>query len=208
MKRLTYSASGLGKKEWQKLQKLSTPTKIQNYLSSIKFNLEKNGPTFLSPRKVISEGQAHCFEGALLGATALWIRGEKPLILDLVAEDPDFDHVVALYKRNGFWGAISKTNHSVLRYREPVFKSMRELALSYMHEYFLKDGRKTLRLYSKPFDLSKLGTDWIASEESLMYIAEKLDELRHLNLLTRDQIRNLRPVDPIERQVSEVAEWN
>ena len=120
MQQISVHKSGLTKKEWQKLKKLSTPEKIQDFLNSLPFNFEKNGETHSSVRYALKRGSVHCFEGALIAAAALWIRGEKPLILDLVTVRPDLDHVVTLFKRGGYWGAISKTNHAVLRYRDPI----------------------------------------------------------------------------------------
>jgi hypothetical protein len=121
-------------------KKLSTPQKIQDFLNSLKFNFEDDGETCMSPRQVLLKGKAHCMEDAMFAAAALEFHGHKPLILDLRAtERPyDSDHVVAVFKKFGCFGAISKTNHAVLRYREPIYKSIRELALSYFHEYFLK----------------------------------------------------------------------
>ena len=123
----------------------------------------------MSPRRALREGKMHCFEGALLAATALWLRGEGPLLLDLKTKD-DFDHVVALYKKNDRWGAISKTNHATLRFRDPVYRTVRELAVSYFHEYFdNKSGKKTLRSYSRPLDLRTFGTNWITTEKDLYH---------------------------------------
>ena len=154
--------------------------------------------------------EAHCFEGALLAAVALQMQGQKPLLLDLKTVRPDFDHVVALFKKDGYWGAISKTNHAVLRYREPVYKSIRELAMSYFHEYFLKDGRKTLRSFSKPFDLSKAAfdIDWLTGKENLANLAHKLDRSPHTKILSPKQIRNLRKADKIEIKSGEIVEYN
>ena len=149
---------GLNKKELTILKKLTTPIKIQNFLDSIPRNSEKNGETYMSPRQVLTQNKAHCFEGALVAALALWLHNEPPLLLDLKANHIDDDHVLALYRRNNYWGAISKTNHATLRFRDPVYKTLRELALSYFHEYFENDhGKKTLRQYSaRPFDLRKV----------------------------------------------------
>ncbi|HYV33834.1 MAG TPA: hypothetical protein VE973_03220 [Candidatus Limnocylindria bacterium] len=133
--------------------KLNSPKKIQDYLNGLKFNFEKNGETCKSARFVIKTKSAHCMEGAMFAAAALEFNGHKPLIMDLRSVKHDFDHVVAVFKQFGYFGAISKTNHAVLRYREPVYKSIRELALSYFHEYFLNNGKKTLREYSDVFDL-------------------------------------------------------
>jgi hypothetical protein len=146
-------------------------------------------------------------EGALLAAAILWYHGEKPLLLDLKTTNDDQDHVVALFKQNGCFGAISKTNHGVLRYREPIFKTVRELALSYFSEYFLHDGRKTLRSYSQPFDLSKLDPSWLISDKDLWNMVKMLDKSPHTALLTTKQIKNLRLAEPVEIAAGKVVEW-
>ncbi|MBI5077959.1 MAG: hypothetical protein HZB11_01145 [Candidatus Yonathbacteria bacterium] len=124
------------------LSRLNTPQKIQDFLDSLPQNHEKNGETCMSPSRVLKEKKAHCIEGAMLAATALWLSGEKPLIMSFKVSRGDEDHIVALYKKNGYWGAISKTNHAVLRFRDPIYRTTRELALSYFHEYFLGNGKK------------------------------------------------------------------
>jgi hypothetical protein len=120
---------------------------------------------------------------------------------------PDLDHVVTLFRKDGYWGAVSKTNHAVLRYREPVYKNIRELVMSYFHEYFLFDGRKTLRAFSKPFDLSKHGTSWITTEENLATLAHLLDTSPHTKILSPKQIRNLRKADKIEIKAGKIVEY-
>lgn len=190
-----------------KLPKIKTPEKIQDFLNTLDFNFEKKGETWMSPIESIKVGRAHCFEGALIAAALLWQNGEKPLILDLKAIPSDFEHVAALFKRDGYWGAISKTNHAVLRYREPVYKTVRELVMSYFHEYFLKSGQKTLRSYSKPFDLTKFGKTWIDSKEDLYHIDRALDASPHISILTPKQIKNLRKADKIEIKSGEITEY-
>jgi hypothetical protein len=198
---------GLDKKELALLKKLNTPIKIQNYLDSLPINWEKKGETYLSPREVIRKNKAHCLEGALLAATALWIQGEKPLLLDLKTIDGD-DHVVALYKINNYWGAISKTNHPVLRFRDPVYETIHELALSYFHEYFdTKTGEKTLYCYSDPFDMKKFGTDWITSGENLFHIADALDDAVHYELYPEKNRKYFRNADALERKAGSIIEW-
>lgn len=199
---------GLNKKELDTLKKLSTPIKIQDFLDNLPINFEKKGETYMSPRKTLREKKAHCFEGALLAAAALFIRGEKPLILDLKTVPPDTDHIVTLYKRNGLWGAISKTNHATIRFRDPIYKNIRELALSYFHEYFdNKSGKKTLRSYSEPFDLSKLSTDWITDEKDLFYIVEKIDFSRHFPIFPKKNKKFIRKADKMERKAGSLTEW-
>jgi hypothetical protein len=187
---------------------LNTPAKIQDFLNELAINHEKKGETYLSPCRVLQEKKAHCLEGALLAATALWLHGEKPLLMDLRTREDDDDHVVALYKKNGYWGAISKTNHAVLRFRDPVYKTLRELALSYFHEYFLsKNGEKTLEEYSAPFSLKKLGEGWITTSDDLYYIAEAIDNSRHFPLVPKANKRHLRTADAIEIRTGKVIEW-
>jgi hypothetical protein len=189
----------------QTLKKLNTPEKIQNFLNLLPFNFEKKGETCMSPKKVLETKTAHCFEGALLAAAALEAHGHKPLLLDLKASSKDDDHVVALFKIKGKWGAISKTNHAVLRYREPVYATVRELAMSYFHEYFLPDGTKTLKSFSKPFDLSKTKIDWKTSDNDLFVLTRKLDKSPHMQIVPRGL--KLRKADSIEIRAGEYVEY-
>ena len=186
------------------LKKLNTPAKIQDYLDSIPFNYEKSGETCMSPIRVLKEKKAHCIEGAMLAASAMALQGQKPLVMSLKVKKGDYDHIVALYKYNGFWGAISKTNHSVLRYRDPIYKTIRELALSYFHEYFdNKTSRKTLRSYSEPFNLKTLGMKWIIAEEELSYIAQAIDDLPHRRLFPKKNIKLICGPRPLSKPLKE-----
>ncbi len=199
---------GLTPQEMQIFKKLSTPEKIQDFLDTLIFNHELQGETHLSPRRVLKEKKAHCIEGALFAATALWIHGEKPLIVDLVAKRPDDDHVIALYTRNGYWGAISKTNHAALRFRDPIYKTVRELALSYFHEWFLNStGEKTLRSVSSPLNMRRFGQRWITTEEDLWWIDTKLDALPHTPLVPKENVRFVRNADPMELKAGRLEEW-
>ncbi len=207
MQFLELGKSGLDKQSWQKLKSLSNPAKVQDFLNSLPFNFENGGETHSSPKGTLARGTAHCFEGALLAAVAFWIQGRKPLLLDLVTIRPDFDHVVTLFEENGRWGAVSKTNHSVLRYREPIYRDVRELAVSYFHEYFLPDGKKSLRKYSAPFDLRKYGADWISTDENLAGLAHELDSSKHFDILLPGQARKLRKADDIEIDASAEEEY-
>ncbi len=188
-------------------KQLSTPAKIQDFLNELPFNFEKRGDTCISPCRVLEHKKAHCLEGALFAAAVLWFHGEKPLLLDLKSTNKDFDHVVALFKHDRYWGAISKTNHAVLRYREPVYKTIRELALSYFHEYFLDDGTKTLRSYSKPFNLKKFGKQWVTAETNLWDIGGALDDSPHLPILSESAIQNLRKADRVEIEAGKIVEY-
>jgi hypothetical protein len=184
---------------------LNTPAKLQDYLNTLKHNPKD---TWRSPRGVIKSGEAYCIEGAILAAGVLQFHGHKPLILDIRGFDPDVDHVLAVYKQRGFFGAISKTNHAVLRYREPVYKTLRELVMSFFHEYFLDSGKKTLRDYSKLVDLSQFNKkQWQTSEKNLEYIAEYLDGVKHYKILKPWQKRNLRKADKIEIEAGKLLEW-
>lgn len=199
---------GLTKEEHRFLMKLSTPIKIQNYLDALPINFEKRGETYMSPRRVLKEKKAHCFEGALLAALALMLQGEKPLILDLTSYPHDDDHVVALYRKNGYWGAISKTNHAALRFRDPIYRSIRELALSYFHEYFMNDtGRKVLATYSDPFDLRKQETNWITGDEELFSVMHALDKSPHHAIVPAVNKKFVRPADSMERKAGKIIEW-
>lgn len=199
---------GLSKEELSVFRRLSTPAKIQDFLDALPINHEKQGDTYMSPRQVLREKKAHCIEGAMLAAAALWLHGEEPLLLDLTSLRYDDDHVVALYKKNGYWGAISKTNHGVLRFRDPIYRTVRELALSYFHEYFLvSDGRKTLKSYSRPLSLKRFGSDWITAEEDLWPIALALDTLRHFPFVPEKNKKHIRRASPHERKMAGIAEW-
>jgi hypothetical protein len=202
--------SSYSKLELSLFRKLSTPAKIQDYLNSIPFNFEKKGQTCFSPREVIKNKTAHCAEGAIFAASVLEYRGYKPLIMDLRATTKpyDFDHVLAVYKKDGYFGAISKTNHAVLRYREPVYKTIRELVMSYFHEYFLDTGKKTLREYSNLLDLNKFNKlNWRTTSQHLFEIPAYLDDIKHYKILTPKQIKNLRLADSVEIEAGKIREY-
>jgi len=211
MKRLTRAQSRLTPEEYATLARLSTPIKTQDFLDSLPMNWEKGGDTHRSPRCVLGEKKAHCIEGALLAAAALWLAGEPPLIMNLSARlgKGDDDHVIALYKRDGFWGAISKTNHATLRFRDPIYRTPRELALSYFHEWFInKTGEKVLECYSKPLDLRRFGTDWITAKKDLWSIADALSERKHYFLVPKGNWRYVRKADRMERKAGRLVEWS
>lgn len=190
------------------LRSLKTPRKIQDFLEEIPINFEPEGDTCFSPRRVLQERRAHCIEAAMLAALALRIQGQRPLLLDLEAAPHDEDHVIALFQQHGCWGAISKTNHAVLRYREPVYRTIRELVLSYFHEYTDSHGKKTLRSYSQPVDLSRFDKrGWMTSKDDVWYVAEYLTEIPHTKILSRPQIATLRRADPLELDMGEITQW-
>jgi hypothetical protein len=195
------------------LQRLNTPARAQDFLNSIPFNFESNGETLKSPLFSLRKKSIHCFEGALLGAYVLSLHGFPPLVLHLKSTKEDYDHVIAPFKIDGLWGALSKTNHAVLRYREPVYKNIRELVMSYFHEYFLGDdlpaqaGAKTLRQYSKLFNLNTFNKNWSVSEKNLWFIDKKLDKIKHYNILPKILIKKLRKADQIEIKAGEIMEY-
>lgn len=196
----------LNKEEIILYRKLSSPEKIQDFINSLTNNTSED-KIIMSPREVLTHKRAHCIEGALLASSILWYHGHTPYLLDLktTRTKKDSDHVVAVFKINGYWGAISKTSHAVLRYREPLYKTLRELVLSYFHEYFLDDGTKTLRSYSKPFNLKKYGYSWITTEKDLWEIGAELDTVRHFSIIP-PHLKKLRKADPIEIEAGKIKQ--
>ncbi|MGP1678045.1 MAG: hypothetical protein ACTS6J_12920 [Burkholderiales bacterium] len=196
---------GLTKAEFAILRRLSTPEKIQAYLDAIPQNFEIGGETCLSVREALRQRRALCIEGALIAAAALWVHGEPPLLMDLKAHR-DSDHVVTLFRRNGCWGAISKTNHPILRWRDPVYRSLRELAMSYFHEYCNKRNQKTLRSYSAAFDLRRLDpATWVTQKKSCWDLGWAVDAARHYPLITKKQSKLLRLRDSLERDAQKLC---
>jgi len=188
--------------------KLTTPQKIQAYLDTLPINYEPRGETYMSPRRMVKAKTAHCFEGALFAAAVLAYHGHKPLLMDLRTARPYEDHVLALFRINGLWGAISKTNHVVLRYRDAVYRSPRELALSYFHEYVESDGRKSLREYSNSFDLTRYTPErWVTAEKELHWLVDALDDSKHFPIAPEKNLRSLRTPSPFERKVMDIVEW-
>jgi hypothetical protein len=135
--------------------RLSTPQKVWTFLTGCRVNFSLNGDTAMSPRRVLQTRTAHCSEGAILAAAVLGFHGKPAWLLDIRALPSDQDHIVTLFKERGLWGAISKTNHAILRWRDPIYASARELAMSYAHEYCLPGGKKSMLAYSKPFSLAR-----------------------------------------------------
>ena len=198
---------GLSRAEFAVLRRLRTPEKAQEFLYGLKQNFELKGETCNSVRTVLKERRAHCIEGAMLAACALWIHGERPLLLDFQAVH-DFDHVVAVFRRNGRWGAISKTNGIGLRWRDPVYRSLRELTMSYLHEYFNKRDRITLRTYSVPYDLRRMApADWVTPEDGAWDLIDNLEATRHYKLMTRAQARGMVRRDPFEREIDKLLQY-
>jgi hypothetical protein len=171
------------------LKTLCDPDKIQGFLDSIDYNPDYE---CRSPRWVIRKRSAHCFEGALFAAAALQFIGNKPLIVDMKAYNDD-DHVIAVFMEKGHWGAVAKSNFTSLRYREPVYRSLRELVMSYFDFYFNIAGDKSLRAYSLPLDLTIYDSrNWDTTDEDLEYIGDKLEKIRHYPVIDKKMIKNLK----------------
>lgn len=197
----------LSAEEKKIFKKLSSPNKIQDFLDHFPFNFEISGETNFSAVRVLRENKAHCLEGAVFAAAALAYHGHRPLLMDFQTAYDDIDHVVALFQQNGFWGAISKTNHAVVRYRDAIYKSPRELAMSYANEYFLWDGRKSMRAFSAPFDLSKYPFEkWVNAREGMEWIVETIDKSPHYPILPSKNFR-LRPASKVEIKMMRLIEW-
>jgi hypothetical protein len=207
-KRPTPSEIGLTAEEGRVLSTLRTPWRIQQFVVGLRANFEKGGDTLRSVRGVLKHREAHCIEAAFTAACALWLAGEPPLIMDLEADKNDSDHVVALFKRDGCWGAISKTNHIWVRWRDPVYRTPRELAMSYFHEYVDTRQRKSLRTYSMPIDLRRFPIDtWITNAGDCWDVGAALCDVRHFKLLTQTQIRALTRRDAIETLADDMVQY-
>ena len=199
---------GLAKREFAALERLDTPQKIQAFINAIPINHEIGGETVLSVREVLRQRRAHCIEGAMVAAAALWVHGDPPLVMHLDCHESDFPHVIALFRRHGYWGAISKTNGAPLRYRDPIYRTLRELALSYFHEYSNKRGHKTLRSYSTPFDLRRIDPgEWVTAVKSCWDTHDRLTDLRHYALISKRQEKLLTKRDAFERKASKIVEY-
>jgi hypothetical protein len=186
------SAPKWTKSEVRTLRRFKTPASIQRFLDELRYNL---GYTARSPRKVLRDRTASCFEGAIFAAAALRVLGFPPLIFDLEAEC-DTDHVLAIYKVRGHWGAVATSNFTGCRYREPVYRTLRELALSYFNIYFNLRFERTLRRYSRPVNLARFDhLDWMTTEKPIWFIAEHLCEIPHTPLLKPFMEKNLIRVD-------------
>jgi hypothetical protein len=176
---------------------MNSPAKIQRFLDDeIGYNLEPDGHTCYSPRRVLREKVAHCMEGALLGALALRHLGYPPLVIDLEAVR-DTDHVVAVYRVDGRWGGVAKSDYSGLRSREPVYATIRELAMSYFEHYYNPRGQKTLRAYSRAVSLARFDRkiEWMTTLGEVWEIPQYLCEIPHTSILTKSMERRLAPMD-------------
>ncbi len=198
---------GLTRSEFTTLGRLDTPQRIQLFVNALPSNHELGGETLLSVRSVLANRRAHCMEAAMLAACALWIHGEPPMLMHLGCEASDYPHVVALFRRGLQWGAISKSNGIALRYRDPVYRCLRELAMSYFHEYADNAGRRTLRSYSRPFDLRRLGADlWVTAEGNCWQAHGHVENTRHYCLIGPATARKLSKRDRFERENAKSVE--
>jgi len=186
---------GLSRRELRLLRSLTPPWRIQRFLDELEYDVP--GAGCRSPRRVLRERKVQCMDGALFAAAALRVQGHRPLLVDLESQW-DTDHVLAPFRQGGCWGAIARSNFSGLRYREPVFRTIRDLALSYLESYFNLRRQKTLRRYSRPCDLSRFDArGWMTAEEDLWYVPEHLVDVRHYWLLPWRQVEALAPVEPV-----------
>jgi hypothetical protein len=183
---------GLSARDVRTLRALNTPAKIQKFIDALEY---KYADTAGSPQRVLRERKGHCLEGALLAAAALRVNGYPPLLMDLEAVRDD-DHVVALYRERRLWGGIAKSNFAGLRFRAPIYRTLRELAMSYFEHYYNLRGERTLRGYSQPVNLSRLdGEHWMTAEEDLWCVPELLIAARHYPLFPHKVARALPRLD-------------
>ncbi len=188
--------------------RLDTPQKIQDFLDKTPANFEVDGDTVRSPRMMLKARMAHCAEAALFAAAALMFHGRQAWLMDLRALPRDQDHVVTLFRERGLWGAISKTNHAILRWRDPIYQSARELAMSYAHEYCLPGGKKSLMEFSRPFSLARYrSARWVIAESDLHWLMDALDDSPHLPLAPPQAMRARRRSAKIELRAQDVVEW-
>jgi hypothetical protein len=193
-------------KELRQLRALNTPAKIQGFLDRVPYHLEN---TAWSPRRVLAEQTAHCLEGAIFAAAALRVNGFPALILDLEA-DKDTDHVMAVFRQNGGWGAIASSNYSTCRFRAPIHRTLRELALSYFDGYFNLRGERSLRTFSQPVDLKRFdhkdpSLDWMTTEKPVWFIAEYLLDIPHTPLLTPRMLKSLKDIPRVDKRLFEAG---
>jgi len=183
---------GLPAENLRELRALTTPTRIQQFIDALTYQY---ADTAWSPQRVLRERKGHCLEGALLAAAALRLNGRSPLIMDLEAVHDD-DHVLAIYREGGLWGSIAKSNFAGLRSRSPIYRTLRELALSYFEHYYNLRGEHTLRSYSVPVNLARLDSlHWMTSEEDVWCVPEALIAARHYPLLPGKVARALPRLD-------------
>jgi len=183
---------GLSRESLRTLRALKTPLQIQKFIDGIAYQY---ADTAWSPERVLRERKGHCMEGALVAAAALRVNGRLPLVMDLEGVRDD-DHVVALYRENGLWGSIAKSNFAGLRFRAPVYRTLRELAMSYFEHYYNLRGERTLRTYSRAVNLARLdGRHWMTAEDDVWCVPELLIATKHYALFPDKVARALPRLD-------------
>ena len=186
--------------------RLDAPQKIQDWLDRLPVNFEPDGDTVMSPRRMLQARAAHCAEGALFAAAVMMFHRKPVWLVDLRARPTDHDHVVAVFRERGLWGAISKTNHSILRWRDPIYKSVRELAMSYAHEYCLPSGAKSLLAFSQPFSLKRYApARWVTADDELHWLMDALDNSPHEDVAPK-RVKQRRSAK-IEIEAQGLTEW-
>jgi hypothetical protein len=193
--------------EHRAFARLDTPQKIQTFIEKLPPNFELKGETYMSPRRALKARTVHCAEAAILAVAALAYHGRPAWLMDIRALPSDQDHIVTLFKQGGLWGAISKTNHAVLRWRDPIYRSPRELAMSYAHEYNLDFGKKSMLAYSRPFSLSRIAPKrWVIAAEDLDWLMDALDHSPHLPVAPKHALRRRRRSTRVELKSQDVTE--
>ena len=188
--------------------RLKTGQVIQTFIDRLPPNFELCGDTTMSPRRVLKTRTCHCSEAAILAVAAFTYHGKPAWLMDIQALPSDQDHVVTLFRERGLWGAISKTNHSVLRWRDPIYRSPRELAMSYAHEYCLPGGKKSMLAFSRPFSLTRYAPPrWVIADNNLDWILEDLDGAPHVPVAPLHALRKRRRMSRVELKSQDVTEW-
>ncbi|HXX26492.1 MAG TPA: hypothetical protein VEJ40_07540 [Pseudolabrys sp.] len=187
--------------------RLNTPQKLQVYLEKLPPNFELKGETYMSPRRVLKAGTAHCAEAAVLAAAVLIYHGKPAWLVDIRALPSDQDHIITLFKERGLWGAISKTNHAVLRWRDPIYRSPRELVMTYAHEYNLDFGKKSMQAYSRPFPMTRHApARWVIADCDLDWLMDELDAYPHEPVAPKHALDRRRRSTRVELKSQDVTE--
>jgi len=193
--------------ERRMFSRLDTPQKIQAFIEKLPPNFELKGETYMSPRRALKARTVHCAEGAVFAAAVLAYHGHPAWLMDIRALPSDQDHIVTLFKERSLWGAISKTNHAVLRWRDPIYRSPRELAMSYAHEYNLDFGKKSMLAYSKPFSLMRYAPKrWVIAEDDLDWMMDALDQSPHEPVAPPHALKRRRRSTRVELKSQDLTE--
>jgi hypothetical protein len=177
------SRAEFSKSEWRIIQSLRTPLQVQKFLCSLAYNRELEKPTCLSFRKVARENQAHCLEAAISAAVILEQHNYPPLLISIESQD-NLDHVLFLFRQNGLYGSIARSRDLGLHGRKPIFRTARDLVMSYFDPYIDKSGR--IKGYAVA-DLRELGNyDWRLSEKNVWKVERYLQEIPHREIKGSD----------------------